>query len=36
MGYLTASKQVLEERGEDYKEYWDGEDSQGLFCSWKR
>ena len=26
MGYLTASMKCLEERDEDYKEYWNGED----------
>lgn len=35
MGYLTASMQVLEERGEDYKEYWDGEDSRVYFVHGK-
>lgn len=28
MGYLTASMKCLEERGEDYNEYWNGEDSR--------
>ena len=35
MGYLTASMQVLEERGEDYKEYWDGENSRVYFVHGK-
>ena len=35
MGYLTASMKVLEERGEDYKEYWDGEDSRVYFVHGK-
>lgn len=28
MGYLTASMKCLEERNEDFKEYWQGEDSR--------
>lgn len=28
MGYVTASMKCLEERGEDYNEYWNGEDSR--------
>jgi methionyl-tRNA synthetase len=28
MGYLTASMKVLEEEGEDWREYWEGEDSR--------
>lgn len=28
MGYLTASIKCLEERGEDYREYWQGDDSR--------
>lgn len=35
MGYLTASMKVLEERGEDYREYWDGEDSRVYFAHGK-
>ena len=28
MGYLTASIKYIEEKGEDYLDYWDGEDSR--------
>ena len=35
MGYLTASMKCLEERGEDYREYWDGEDSRVYFVHGK-
>ena len=35
MGYLTASMKVLEERGEDYMEYWSGEDSRVYFVHGK-
>ena len=35
MGYLTASMKCLEERGEDYKEYWEGEDSRIYFIHGK-
>ena len=35
MGYLTASMKCLEERGEDYKEYWEGEDSRVYFIHGK-
>lgn len=35
MGYLTASMKCLEERGEDYKEYWSGEDSRIYFIHGK-
>lgn len=35
MGYLTASMKVLEERNEDYREYWNGEDSRVYFVHGK-
>ncbi|MGL4771997.1 MAG: methionine--tRNA ligase [Clostridium sp.] len=35
MGYLTASIKILEERGEDFMEYWDGEDSRVYFVHGK-
>lgn len=35
MGYLTASMKCLDERGEDYKEYWDGDDSRVYFVHGK-
>lgn len=35
MGYLTASMKCLEERGEDYNEYWNGEDSRIYFIHGK-
>lgn len=35
MGYLTASMKCIEERGEDYKEYWEGEDSRIYFIHGK-
>lgn len=35
MGYLTASMKCLEERGEDYNEYWNGEDSRIYFVHGK-
>ena len=35
MGYLTASIKCLEDRGEDYREYWDGEDSIIYFVHGK-
>lgn len=35
MGYLTASMKCLEERDEDYKEYWQGEDSRIYFVHGK-
>ncbi|MGG7179091.1 methionine--tRNA ligase [Clostridium paraputrificum] len=35
MGYLTASMKCLDERGEDYREYWDGEDSRVYFVHGK-
>ena len=35
MGYLTASIKCLEARGEDYREYWDGEDSRIYFVHGK-
>lgn len=35
MGYLTASMKCLEERGEDYREYWDGDDSRVYFVHGK-
>ncbi len=35
MGYLTASMRVLEERGEDWKDYWEGEDSRVYFVHGK-
>ena len=35
MGYLTASMKCLEERGEDYREYWQGEDSRIYFIHGK-
>lgn len=35
MGYLTASCKCLEEKGEDFKEYWQGEDSRVYFVHGK-
>ena len=35
MGYLTASMKCLEERNEDWKEYWQGEDSRVYFVHGK-
>ena len=35
MGYLTASMKCLESRNEDYKEYWQGEDSRVYFVHGK-
>lgn len=35
MGYLTASMKFLEEREEDFKEYWQGEDSRVYFIHGK-
>ena len=35
MGYLTASMKCLEESGEDYREYWQGEDSRIYFIHGK-
>lgn len=35
MGYLTASMKCLEERGEDYRDYWEGEDSRIYFIHGK-
>ena len=35
MGYLTASMKCLDERGEDYMEYWNGEDSRIYFVHGK-
>ena len=35
MGYLTASIKCIEERGEDYNEYWNGEDSRIYFVHGK-
>lgn len=35
MGYLTASMKCLEGRGQDYKEYWNGEDSRVYFIHGK-
>lgn len=35
MGYLTASMKCLEERNEDWKEYWQGEDSRIYFVHGK-
>lgn len=35
MGYLTASMKCLEERGEDWMEYWQGEDSRVYFVHGK-
>ena len=35
MGYLTASMKCLDERGEDYREYWDGDDSRVYFVHGK-
>ncbi|GAB6168635.1 methionine--tRNA ligase [Clostridium carnis] len=35
MGYLTASMKCLEERDEDWKEYWQGEDSRVYFVHGK-
>lgn len=35
MGYLTASMKCLEDRDEDFKEYWQGEDSRIYFVHGK-
>lgn len=35
MGYLTASMKCLEARNEDWKEYWQGEDSRVYFVHGK-
>ncbi|MGL5151941.1 MAG: methionine--tRNA ligase [Clostridium sp.] len=35
MGYLTSSISILESRGEDYMEYWNGEDSRVYFVHGK-
>jgi len=35
MGYLTASMKVLEEKSEDWKDYWEGEDSRVYFVHGK-
>ncbi|MCQ2968958.1 MAG: class I tRNA ligase family protein [Clostridium sp.] len=35
MGYLTASIKYLEERNEDWREYWQGEDSRIYFVHGK-
>ena len=35
LGYLTASMKCLEERGEDYREYWEGDDSRVYFVHGK-
>ncbi|KHD15146.1 methionine--tRNA ligase [Clostridium butyricum] len=35
MGYLTASMKCLDERSEDYMEYWNGEDSRIYFVHGK-
>ena len=35
MGYLTASMKFLEDREEDFKEYWQGEDSRVYFIHGK-
>lgn len=35
MGYLTASMKCLEERHEDFKEYWQGEDTRVYFVHGK-
>ncbi|WP_195263853.1 methionine--tRNA ligase [Clostridium sp. 1001275B_160808_H3] len=35
MGYLTASMKCLEERNEDWREYWQGEDSRVYFVHGK-
>ena len=35
MGYLTASMKCLKERGEDYRDYWEGEDSRIYFIHGK-
>ena len=35
MGYLTASMKCLQERDEDFKEYWQGEDSRVYFVHGK-
>ena len=35
MGYLTASMKCLDERNEDYMEYWNGEDSRIYFVHGK-
>lgn len=35
MGYLTASMKCLNERGEDWKDYWQGEDSRIYFVHGK-
>ena len=35
MGYLTASMKCLEEKNEDWKEYWQGDDSRVYFVHGK-
>lgn len=35
MGYLTASMKCIEEKNEDYMEYWNGEDSRIYFVHGK-
>lgn len=35
MGYITASMKCLEERGEEWKDYWQGEDSRVYFVHGK-
>lgn len=35
MGYLTASMKIIEEREEDWKEYWSSEDSRVYFVHGK-
>ena len=35
MGYLTASMKCIEERNEDYMEYWNGDDSRIYFVHGK-
>ncbi|MBB6715767.1 methionine--tRNA ligase [Clostridium gasigenes] len=35
MGYLTASMECLQEKEEDFKEYWQGEDSRVYFVHGK-
>ncbi|GAA0078511.1 methionine--tRNA ligase [Clostridium sp. CTA-5] len=35
MGYLTASMKCIDEREEDYREYWSGEDSRVYFVHGK-
>lgn len=35
MGYLTASMKCIEDRNEDYMEYWNGEDSRIYFVHGK-